>query len=89
MASNQSTTHVIETHPEILGGKPVVRGTRIPVSIIFDMAGNGYSIAQIKEQYPTLSNEVILQVLELGEYLQRSLKEVDLKKYLEQESMQT
>jgi hypothetical protein len=41
--------------PEILGGKPVIKGTRIPVELIFELAGVGYSITQIIEEYPYLT----------------------------------
>jgi len=36
-----------ETDPEILSGKPVIKGTRIPVDLILELAGLGYLVDQI------------------------------------------
>lgn len=85
MKSSRSTKHVIETDPEILGGKPVVVGTRIPVTILIDMAGNGYTIDQIVEQYPSLNKDLVIEVLRTGSALQDCLKHCDLTEYLEKE----
>ncbi len=41
--------------PEILSGKPVVRGTRISVDIIIDRLWNGVAESEIVEDYPSLS----------------------------------
>lgn len=41
--------------PDILSGKPVIRGTRISVSIIIDRLWNGVSEAEIIDDYPSLS----------------------------------
>lgn len=45
--------------PEILLGKPVVRGTRLSVEHIVDLLAQGWSEAQILESYPKLSAEDI------------------------------
>jgi uncharacterized protein (DUF433 family) len=53
----------IETHntrnPAVLGGKPIIRGTRIPVSLVADWLDAGVSIEQILEDYPNLTREDI------------------------------
>ncbi|MCA9858489.1 MAG: DUF433 domain-containing protein [Thermomicrobiales bacterium] len=41
--------------PEILKGKPVIRGTRISVGIIIDRLWNGVTPEEIVEDYPSLS----------------------------------
>ncbi len=38
---------LIETNPEILGGKPILKGTRIPVALIYELIGLKYTIDQI------------------------------------------
>ena len=38
---------IIESNPEILGGKPIIKGTRIPVVLIYELIGLNYSITEI------------------------------------------
>lgn len=45
----------IHSNPEIMLGKPVVKGTRLTVSFILDLLGNGWSKEQILENYPQLT----------------------------------
>ena len=57
---------IIESNPEILGGKPIIKGTRIPVALIYELIGLNYSINQILEEYPHLNKQIILTLLEIG-----------------------
>ncbi|MDZ7359610.1 MAG: DUF433 domain-containing protein [candidate division KSB1 bacterium] len=41
--------------PKILGGKPVIAGTRIPVRLILDHLAEGYMPEEIIFEYPTLT----------------------------------
>jgi uncharacterized protein (DUF433 family) len=45
----------ITHNPEILQGKPIIRGTRIPVSLIADFVSNGLTPAEVVEDYPDLT----------------------------------
>jgi uncharacterized protein (DUF433 family) len=45
----------IDTDPEILGGKPAIRGTRIAVEIVLGWLGQGWSVEQLLEAYPRLA----------------------------------
>jgi len=76
---------IIETDPEILGGTPVIRGTRIPVSLIFELVGLRYTIEQILEFYPDLTRDIVIKVLSIGKELQASLEGVDLEQFLGKE----
>ena len=47
----------IETDPDRLGGKPVVRGSRITVEQVVGMVADGWAEARILAEYPTLTVE--------------------------------
>jgi uncharacterized protein (DUF433 family) len=49
----------IEINPEIMFGKPVVRGTRIPVEHILRKLGYGFSAEEILQEHPRLTAEDI------------------------------
>ena len=49
----------IEINPEIMGGKPVIRGTRIPVEAILRKLGAGMAPAEIIADHPRLTSEDI------------------------------
>ncbi len=57
---------IIEYNPQILGGKLVIKGTRIPVDLIFELIGLNYSIEEILEEYPTLNRKILLKIIKLG-----------------------
>lgn len=59
----------IEIKPKILGGKPVFKGTRIPVSIGLQMLGAGAHFDKIIEEYPRLSVEDIKAAVDYSIYL--------------------
>jgi len=59
-------TAIIEMDPEILGGKPVIKGTRVPVDLVLELVELGYSIDRIIEEYPHLSKDVVTGVLKRG-----------------------
>lgn len=49
----------IETKPEVLDGKPVVTGTRIPAELVVELLAQDWSMDEILDQYPALSREDI------------------------------
>jgi uncharacterized protein (DUF433 family) len=55
---------VIVRDPEILGGRPVFRGTRVPVEVLFENLEDGLSIDDIIESYPSLNKEDVIACLE-------------------------
>jgi uncharacterized protein (DUF433 family) len=52
-------THRIEINPEIMLGKPVIKGTRIPVELILRKLGEGATEEDLFDAYPRLSKEDI------------------------------
>ena len=53
----------IIANPEILGGKPVIEGTRISVEHVLGLLANGMTNEEIIADYPDLSEESIRAVL--------------------------
>jgi uncharacterized protein (DUF433 family) len=45
----------IEINPEIMGGKPVIRGTRVPVELVLRKLGTGLSIEAVIADHPRLT----------------------------------
>ena len=47
----------IEMNPDIMGGKPVIRGTRVPVELVLRKLGAGMSVEAILADHPRLTLE--------------------------------
>ncbi|MFX1532528.1 MAG: DUF433 domain-containing protein [Promethearchaeota archaeon] len=69
---------IIESNPEILGGKPIIKGTRIPVALIFELIGLNYSISEILKEYPHLNRDVVVTILNIGKDANKNLTNVDI-----------
>jgi len=61
----------IVSNPEIMGGKPVIDGTRITVEFILEKLAAGESMEQILAAHPRLSREGITAALEYAILLTR------------------
>lgn len=59
-----SGNQVVEIDPEKLGGTPVFWGTRVPIHNLFDCLEGGESLDDFLDQFPTVSREQALAVLE-------------------------
>ena len=53
----------IEINPDVMLGKPVIRGTRIAVEFVIDLLAEGWSYQQILTSYPHLAPEDITACL--------------------------
>ena len=53
----------IEVNPEILAGKPVVKGTRLAVEFVVDLLAHGWPESEVLRNYPGLTHEDILACL--------------------------
>ena len=54
---------LIIADPEILGGKPVIAGTRVSVELILEKMGDGWSIQDLLDDYPHLTREQIIAAI--------------------------
>jgi uncharacterized protein (DUF433 family) len=64
MSANQLAV-VLESNPEIQGGTPVFRGTRVPVQSLFDHLEAGDSIESFLEGFRTVKREQVIKLLEI------------------------
>jgi uncharacterized protein (DUF433 family) len=60
----------ITSDPNILGGKPTVRGTRLSVVFLLGLLAQGWSQEQVLKNYPQLTDEALRAALN---YAQQSL----------------
>jgi len=58
--------HPITIDMDILSGEPVFTGTRVPIRSLFDNLEDGMSISEFMENYPTVTNDKVVAVLELA-----------------------
>lgn len=56
--------NAIVKDPNILGGEPVFRGTRVPFKILIEYLEGGDTLGQFLEQYPTVTKELAIAGLE-------------------------
>lgn len=55
---------VITKNPNILGGTPVFRGTRVPIQALFDYLEGGETLEDFLEGFPTVSRDAAIGALE-------------------------
>lgn len=67
--SAESSIERVTSDPGIFGGKPIIRGTRIAVDLIYDWIASGQTQAQILEDYPNLTVQDIQAALEFTDQL--------------------
>ena len=58
---------LITVDPEILGGTPVFKGTRVPVKTLFEYLEDNYSLDEFLECFPSVTREMAKQLLERSE----------------------
>ena len=59
----------INIDPKILSGKPVFKGTRIPISIVLKMLRDGATFHKIIEEYPRITEEDIKAALDYSVFI--------------------
>ena len=56
----------ITMNPRIMVGKPIIKGTRIPVYVILNLLSEEYSFEKIMAEYPDLEREDILAAIKFA-----------------------
>jgi uncharacterized protein (DUF433 family) len=56
----------IKINPEIMGGKPVIRGTRVPVETVLRKLGAGMTVEAILADHPRLTRDDVLAAQAFG-----------------------
>lgn len=60
--SSMTWTNHIHADPSILGGKPVIKGTRLAVDFVLGLLAEGWTHEQLQTNYPQLTDEAIRAV---------------------------
>ena len=60
---------IITVDEDILGGQPVFRGTRVPVESLFDHLEAGVPLDEFLDDFPTVSKEQAIALLEVANKL--------------------
>ena len=58
---------LITVDPDILGGTPVFKGTRVPVRSLFEYLEDDYTVEEFLECFPSVTREMARRVLERSE----------------------
>jgi uncharacterized protein (DUF433 family) len=58
---------LITVDPDILGGTPVFKGTRVPVKTLFEYLEHNYTLEEFLECFPSVTLEMACRVLERSE----------------------
>jgi uncharacterized protein (DUF433 family) len=60
-------SELITVDPEILGGTPVFKGTRVPVKTLFEYLERNYTLDEFLECFPSVTREMACRVLASSE----------------------
>ena len=66
MSHMATVDSIVHCDPQILGGTPVFRGTRVPVKNLVDYLAAGDTLDQFLDDFPSVSREQAVAALELA-----------------------
>jgi uncharacterized protein (DUF433 family) len=78
---------IITSDPNIFGGKPIIRGTRISVEFLLKLIKAQMPFDDIIDEYPFITKEILEKFLQLAVLFQKELNNVDLTLYLQEGSL--
>jgi uncharacterized protein (DUF433 family) len=70
----------IHSDPEILSGKPVIKGTRLSVDFLLELFANGWSEEQVLEGYPNLTRDSLRAVFAFAAETTRDERAFELRR---------
>ncbi|MCK4520704.1 DUF433 domain-containing protein [Candidatus Parcubacteria bacterium] len=66
----------VEVNPKIMRGKPVIKGTRIPVYLILNLLAASYTFERVIKAYPQLTKKDIKAALDYAQLLTKYEEEL-------------
>jgi uncharacterized protein (DUF433 family) len=69
---------VIHSDPDILGGTPVFKGTRVPLKNLIDYLEGGHSVGEFLDDFPSVSREQVIAALHEASELMRTTKSLSV-----------
>ncbi len=64
-----AVAEIIVKDPNILGGTPVFRGTRVPFPALLDCLEGGQTLSEFLDDFPTVTREAAISALEAAKSL--------------------
>lgn len=64
---------IIEINPKILGGQPVIKGTRIPVARVLALIGMNYTLKDLKKEIPHLDRVTKKNIGDILDYYKHQI----------------
>ncbi len=65
--THEAAGGLVSSNPEVLGGKPVFHGTRVPIAALFEYLADGLSLDYFLESFPSVSRDQAVGVLRYGQ----------------------
>jgi uncharacterized protein (DUF433 family) len=66
MITMMKIEQIVHRDPEILGGTPVLRGTRVPIRSLFDYLEGGDTLDEFLRQFPSVQRKQAVALLDLA-----------------------
>lgn len=63
MQTEEELLNRIAVNPKVMAGKPVIKGTRVPVEQVLRLLAQGITVEQVLEDYPHLTRDDVMAAL--------------------------
>lgn len=64
---------IIESNPKVLGGQPVIKGTRVPVARVMALIGMNYTLKDLKKEIPHLDTITKKDIADILSYYKHQI----------------